>query len=288
MSRIKVASICPRMGLCDPRRNIATLEQWCIRAKDAGADLALFPEMFISGYVEQFMIDTGHASREQFLAQAEPVPGPSTQRLEQISSELGMFICAGLLEQDGDKRYNTQVIIDPQTGYLGRYRKVHVGGSEEWFATPGDDWPIFDVGGVPTGILLCRDKSHPEAARILAIEGACLLLVPHSTTQPPDMEFTAWSLRLCVVRAMENGCYVIVNNNIYDCPMHGDRTQAGYNMAVDPYGQTIHCDDGPGDEEKMAVIEVDMQTVEQRRQMEGPGAFNLWTRRPETYRRLVR
>ena len=288
MSKITVASICPRMRLCDRQANMRTLERWCAAARAAGADLAVFPEMFVSGYVEPFMLEAGYADRDSFLASAEPVPGPCVERMAQLSAELGIYICAGLLEQAGDKRYNTQVMIDPRQGYLGRYRKVHVGGGEAWFCTGGEDWPVFDVAGVPTGVMLCRDKSHPEAARILALEGAGLLLTPHSTTEPPKMALTDWSLRLCVARAMENGCYVIMNNNIYDCPMAAGRAQAGYNVAIDPYGDTIHCDSGPGDEEKMALIEVDMATVEARRQFEGPGSFNLWTRRPETYQRLLR
>ena len=287
MSSIKVAAISPRMALCDPYVNLKSVETWCVKAKDAGANLAVFPEIFITGYIEPFMIDAGHGDREKFLSLSEPVPGPSTKRMEEISRATNLFICAGILEQDGGSRYNTQVMIDPVKGYIGRYRKVQVSDQELWFSEPGNDWPVFDVLGVPTGVMLCRDKSHPEVARILALEGAQLILVPHSATELPKMKFTSWSLRICVTRAMENGCYLIVNNNIYDCPMHGERMQAGYNMAIDPYGETIHCDAGPGDQEKMAMIEIDTKIVTQRRMQEGPGAFNLWTRRPEAYQRLV-
>jgi len=287
MSSIKVATICPRMALCDRERNIKNLEGWSAKAKNAGADMAVFPEMFISGYLESFMIDAGYAHRETFLSMSEPTPGPTTRRLEKLSRELGIFICAGMLERDGQNNYNTQVMIDPAKGYVGRYRKVQIGGGEKWFCTPGDDWPVFDVLGVPTGVMLCRDKSHPEVARILALEGAQLLLVPHSTTDFAQMAFTTYSHRLCVGRAIENGCYVIANNNIYDCPMQGECRQAGYNMAIDPYGNTIHCDEGPGDEEKMALIDVDTAVVTQRRMREGLESFNLWTRRPQVYQRLV-
>lgn len=287
MSHIRVASICARMGLCDRERNMETLRRWCVSARKAGADLAVFPEIFISGYAENFMCEAGYADRKTFLSLAEKVPGPSTQILEKIASELKLFICVGLLENGGGIRYNTQVVIDPEKGYLGCYRKVHVSAGEQWFSSPGHEWPVFDIAGVPTGIMLCRDKSHPESARILALEGACLLLAPHSCTTTPMMKFTEWSRAICVARAMENGCYVIMNNNIYDCPMDDRRLQSGYTVAIDPYGRTIHCDEGPGDVEKMAVVEVDMETVAARRAMEGPGSFNLWTRKPETYQRLV-
>ena len=74
--------------------------------------------------------------------------------------------------------------------------------------------------------------------------------------------------------------------NIYDCPMSEDRSQGGFTFAIDPYGEVVHCDQGAGDEEKMALITVDSDVVRARRDMEGPG-FNLFTRRPEVYGRLV-
>lgn len=274
------------MGLSDPDRNLETVFRWSKQAAEKRADLALFPEIFITGYGEVFMYRNGYAVKEKFLSLAEPVPGKSTECLSSLSRELGIFICAGLLERFKDKYYNTQVMIDPVRGYIGGYRKVQVGSGESWFSSPGDDFPVFDVRGVPTGILICRDKSHPEVARILALHGAYLLLSPHASTQRTDMAFTEWSLKICAVRAMENGCYLIADNNIYDCPMGDGRSQAGYNFAVDPYGKIIHCDTGPADTEKMALIPVDTDTVCARRKMEGAG-FNLWTRRPEVYGRLV-
>ena len=286
MSRIIVASVCPLMGLSDPVRNLQTLTKWSCRAKEAGADLVLFPEAFITGYGEDFMYEDGYAEKQKFLSLAEPVPGPSTEALAEISEELGIFICAGVLEVDCGHRYNTQVMIDPERGYAGGYRKVQVGSGEAWFSEPGNDWPVFDVRGIPTGIMICRDKSHPEVARILALEGAILLLAPHASSQRADMGFTTWSLKICAVRAMENGCYLIANNNIYDCPMNAERAQAGYNFAIDPYGEIVHCDQGPGDVEKMALIVVDTDVVRRRRDLEGPG-FNLFSRRPEAYGRLV-
>ena len=60
MSSIKVAAICPRMALCDPYVNLKSVETWCVKAKDAGANLAVFPEIFITGYIEPF---TGESKR---------------------------------------------------------------------------------------------------------------------------------------------------------------------------------------------------------------------------------
>ena len=99
------------------------------------------------------------------------------------------------------------------------------------------------------------------------------------------MRFTDWSLRLCAARAMENGCYLIANNNIFNCPIEPEE-QAGYTFVIDPYGRVIHCDAPPGDTEKMALITVDTEVVRERREMEGEH-FNLWSRTPSAYHRLV-
>ncbi len=286
MSVIQVASISPRMGLSHPERNLRTLARWSRKAARRGADLAFFPEMFITGYGEEFMYASGFADRKHFLSLAEPVPGPSTDRIFDVARDLDICICAGLLEREGSRRYNTQVLITPERGCIGRFRKVHPGPGEAWFSHPGGDWPVLDLRGVGVGLLICRDKSFPEAARILALEGAELLLAPHSSTQRPGMGFRTWSLKISSVRAMENGCYLIANNNIYDCPMKGERRQAGYTFAVDPFGELIHCDRGPADRPKMSLIAVDTDQVRRRREWEGPG-FNLWSRHPQAYRRLT-
>ena len=285
MAVLKVASVCPLMKPADPEANLQTLERWAMKATDAGADLVLFPETFISGYVTEEMCEKGLANKERFLATAEPIPGPATERLVDLSRRLGVSLCAGLLERDGQKRFITQIITTPERGLLGAYRKVQVAALESWFSESGNEFPVFDVGGIPTGIMICRDKSHPEVARVLALEGAILLLNPHSSTDTPQMRFTDWSLRLCTARAMENGCYIIANNPVFDCNINSEE-QTAYTFAIDPYGSVIHCDSPPGDTEKMALITVDTEVVHQRREMEGEH-FNLWSRTPGAYQRLV-
>jgi (R)-amidase len=275
------------MALGDPERNLETLERWTVTAAREEADLAFFPEMFITGYAENFMIESGYVELEKLMSLAEPVPGPTTQRLAELSRDMNIAVCAGLLERDGADLYNTQVLIDPQIEYPRMFRKIQVGPGElGGRVQSGDEFPVYEVGGVPTGCMICRDKSHPEVARILALEGAELILTPHASTVPPRMGFTTWSLKICAVRAMENGCFVIANNNIYDCPMIEGRSLAGYNFAIDPYGEVIHCDSGPPDTEKIAFITVDRNKVDERRNWEGSG-FNLYTRRPDAYSRLV-
>lgn len=286
MSIITVASICPLLHPAQPERNLGNVRRWAEAAAAAGAQLALFPELYVTGYMADEMDAWPAARQEAFRALAEPVPGPGTDRLVAWSRALGVHLCAGMLERDGAALYNTQVLVAPAEGLLGRYRKVHVAEREAWFSQPGDDFPVFDVEGVSTGIMICRDKSFPEAARILALDGAQLLLNPHSFLGAAAQPFTDWSLRLCVGRAMENGCYLVANNNVFDHPDVTDR-QAGHTFAIDPYGKVVALSTGPGHLESLTLVRIDTDVVRERRASEGVH-FNLWSRRPEAYGRLVR
>jgi len=139
-----------------------------------------------------------------------------------------------MLEQAQTHRYNTQVLVTPNSECFGRYRKIQVAAREAWFSQPGNDCPVFDVAGIPIGILICRDKSFPEIARMPALNGAFVLLNPYSTLESPSHPFRDWSLKLCTARAMENGCYIIVNNNVVASEAVQSRQQAGYSFALDP------------------------------------------------------
>jgi len=285
MAKIKVASVCATTVASNPQKNLQTLARWAEQAARSNADLVVFPEMYVTGLATDSAYEANLASKESFLALAEPVPGPITTELASLACRLGIFICAGMIEQEGDQCFITQVMIDPDQGVAGCYRKIQVGHCERWFSQSGNTFPVFEVRGVKVGIMLCRDKSYPEIARILALEGAQLILNPHSTLDSPQQQFTQWSLKLCTARAMENGCYLVANNNIFD-PCSISDMQAGYCFAIDPYGEVIHCDNENPSQEKMVVIEVDTGIVQARREMEGQH-FNLWSRTPQAYRRLI-
>ena len=286
MASIRIASICPRMVPADSAANFDTMLRWATRAAKDGADLALFPELFLPGYPGDAYKTIPAPIRARFLAEATSGPGPVIQRLAACADALDLHLCIGLLERDGGQRYNTQVLIAPGRGCIARYRKLQVAAREAWFSDPGNDFPVCDLGGISTGMLICRDKAFPEIARILALNGAHLLLNPHATLDSDQQPFRQWSLKLCTARAMENGCYLIANNSIVEAPSISPESQAGYTFAIDPWGHTIHCDNEPGDTERMAMITIDSDVVARRRAAEGVH-FNLQSRRPGAYGRLV-
>ncbi len=159
------------------RRNLAESEQGIRQAAAAGANLVLLPELHTSTYFCQ----TEDASR---FDQAEAVPGPTTQHLAAIASELGVVIVASVFERRAAGLYhNTAVVLERDGSVAGCYRKMHIpddpGYYEKFYFAPGDQGfvPVATSVGV-LGVLVCWDQWYPEAARLMALAGAEILLYP--------------------------------------------------------------------------------------------------------------
>jgi predicted amidohydrolase len=135
-----------------------------------------------------------------YAGAAEPIPGPSTDRLGEKARRYGMYIVAGLTERDGAVDYNTAVLIDRHGRVAGRYRKVHLPREEiEGGLTPGGVYPVFDTDFGRIGMMICWDAEYVDAARALAIQGAEILFVPAA----------GGYLTLLKARALENHLYVV-------------------------------------------------------------------------------
>ena len=115
---------------------------------------------------------------------AEPVPGPSTGRFGALAAELGIVIVTSLFEKRAEGLYhNTAVVLDADGSIAGRYRKMHIpddpGYYEKYYFTPGDlGFEPIDTAAGRLGVLVCWDQWYPEAARLMALAGAQLLLYP--------------------------------------------------------------------------------------------------------------
>jgi N-carbamoylputrescine amidase len=164
---------------CGNRReaNLDTSIQGIRRAAQQGARLVLLPELHGSRYFCQTE-DVCH------FTLAETIPGPTTDVLGQIAAELGIVIVASLFERRASGIYhNTAVVLDIDGRVAGRYRKMHIpddpGFYEKFYFTPGDlgfEPVVTSVGKL--GVLVCWDQWFPEAARLMALAGADLLLYP--------------------------------------------------------------------------------------------------------------
>jgi predicted amidohydrolase len=192
-------------------------------AAQAGADLVVFPEMFLSGY------NIGEAA----FKLAEPVDGPGTAAVERIAGDSGITVLYGYPERSGDRVFNSACLIHPAHGALANYRKTHLYGAEEkrLFA-PGEDWVVAELEGLKIGILICYDIEFPEAVRALALAGAELIAVPTALIQPFDIV----ARTLVPARAFENQVYVAYAGL---CGREGRLGYCGLSCIVGPDGQDL-------------------------------------------------
>jgi len=198
--KYRVAAVQYEPTLGEKEKNLADLLRLVEEAAQHEARLIVLPEMATTGYCWE--------SRTEIAPQVEPIPGPSTDRFQQLASSYGCYIAVSLPEVDPttDVYYNSMALIGPE-GIVGTYRKIHSYISEPRWARDGDlGMPVWDTPlGRLTG-LICMDATFFEAGRIPALHGADVLLFP-----------TNWLDEKCpssswMARAFENGVYFISAN----------------------------------------------------------------------------
>ena len=204
--------------------------------------------------------------------QAEPIPGPSTDFYGTLAKELQVVIVTSLFERRTTGLYhNTAVVLEKDGTIAGKYRKMHIpddpGYYEKFYFTPGDlGFQPIDTSVGRLGVLVCWDQWYPEAARLMALAGAELLIYPtaigydpNDTKDEQERQRIAWQT---VQRghAVANGLPVVAVNRVGEedgVPFWGTSFIAG------PQGELLY--EAPVDKEVEQVVEVDMQRSEQVR-----------------------
>ena len=189
------------------------------QAAARGAQIVCLQELFRSQYFCQ-------VEDHRFFDLAEPIPGPSTERLAALAKELGVVIVASLFEKRAEGLYhNTAAIIDADGSYLGKYRKMHIPDDpqyyEKFYFTPGDlGFRSWDTRFARIGVLVCWDQWYPEAARLTAMSGAQILFYPTAIGWlPPEkaeygaQQQSAWET-IQRSHAIANGVYVCAVNRV--------------------------------------------------------------------------
>jgi predicted amidohydrolase len=214
-TKVTIASI--RSVLAEPERNLERVRAACARAGHDGARLLLLPELML----------TGHGGHRRMIDNAQAVPeGPLAREMLRLSGEHGLCICVGMAELDGTVVYNSQIVVD-RGRWLGCQRKINLSGDEyQWFGN-GESLPLFDIGDVRFGIVICYDNLFPEHALLHSLAGADLLLCPHAarTGEWPDPlteEFQATKIReqqehfrlVHRARAYDHNVFVLVSNAV--------------------------------------------------------------------------
>lgn len=208
---------------------------------------------------------------------AEPIPGPATDFYGQLAQELGVVIVTSFFEKRAPGLYhNTAVVLERDGSIAGVYRKMHIpddpGYYEKFYFTPGDlGFHPIETSVGRLGLLVCWDQWYPEAARLMALAGAELLIYPtaigyddRDDREEQERQRTAWQL---VMRghAVANGLPVIAVNRVGREPAPGDDPEAGItfwgsSFATGPQGEMLI--ELPLTEEATEIIDIDLKRCE--------------------------
>lgn len=278
MEPLKIALL--QIAPCDSlNENLKKGMGACRKAREMGADIALFPEMFSNGYRIYGRLV------EEWQAEAIPADGEFVGAFGKLAKELNMAIGITLLERyDGDPR-NALVLFDRFGERRLSYSKVHTCDFDvERNLTPGEDFYVTELdtacGPVKVGAMICYDREFPESARILMLKGAELILTPNAC----PMEINRLSqLR---ARAFENMLAVVTCNypgTVPDCN-GGSSAFDGVAYLPDLEGSRDTCILQAGEEEGIYIARLDLEQLRAYRACEAHG--NAW-RHPKKYGLLV-
>jgi 5-aminopentanamidase len=270
---LRIAGFQLSVEFARPDRNLETLVEKVEEAAKAGVELAIFPEAFLAGYC--------YRSKDEALEVAEPIPGPSADRIVDTCRKYDLHVVYGTLERDGDRLFNAAVLVGPE-GVVGVYRKTHLPflGVDK-FATPGDRaYRVYDVRGVKVAMLICYDGSFPEATRCMMLEGADLVCLP---TNWPTGGIGAAEF-LTAARAYENTIYFAAVNRV------GDERGfhfIGRSRICGPDGRTLAevWNEEPG----VMIADIDPAASRRKHLVRIPGEHEIdrvKDRRPDLYGRL--
>jgi N-carbamoylputrescine amidase len=223
--------------------NVSVALGWIREAAARGAHIVCLPELFATHYPCQ---DEDHAR----FALAEPIPGPTHDRLQQAAAEHRVVVIASLFERRAPGLYhNTAVVFDADGQSLGRYRKMHIPDDplyyEKFYFTPGDlGFRCFRSRYGCLGVAICWDQWYPEAARLMALQGAELLFYPTAIGWLPaekkqygDSQLAAWQTSMRA-HGIANGLFVAAVNRV---GVEGQLEFWGSSFVSDPYGNVMAC-----------------------------------------------
>tara|TARA_R110002126_G_scaffold97190_18_gene226795 strand:- start:1174 stop:2046 length:873 start_codon:yes stop_codon:yes gene_type:complete len=222
-----------QLALAPGEDNFPLIREQVLAAKRRypNLDMVLLPELCTYGPAPRF---------------AEPLPGPTEQKYQQLAIEAGLWLCNGsLFERDGDNIYNTSSVISPEGKVHCRYRKVYPFLPYEIGVSCGDSFKVFDIPGVGCfGLSICYDMWFPESIRALVWQGAEVILHPTLTN---TIDRNA-ELAIARANAAMNHCYMV------DINVAGSMG-VGQSIVVGPGGEVIHQ---AAVQHEVIVVELDL------------------------------
>lgn len=271
MKQINVGII-QQHNTADIKQNMQRLAESIKSLAQDGANLIVLQELHNGLYFCQ-------TENVDLFDLAESIPGPSTEFYGSLAKELGVVIVTSLFEKRAPGLYhNTAVVIESDGTIAGKYRKMHIPDDpayyEKFYFTPGDlGFHPIDTSIGRLGMLVCWDQWYPEAARLMALQGAELLIYPTAigyessdSEEEQQRQREAWTT---VQRghAVANGLPVISVNRVGFEPDPSKQTNGiqfwGSSMVVGPQGEFLYR--APADEEVSRIVKVDLERSEQVR-----------------------
>ena len=265
----------------DVAENLTKGCEYVAEAGRNGAQIVCLPELATTEY---FCV----GMHPEFLDYAEPIPGPSTERMARVARDAGVYVVFPVYEKVRDgELYNSAVFIDRGGEIVGLYRKnmiplVKVGdveGNEKFYFRPGNlGYPVWDTDlGIRVGVTICYDRHFPEGPRCLALNGADVMFVPTATPLGGEM----WEVELRG-HAIANLFWVGAANRVgRDRDGHFDLDFYGRSLWIAPNGEIDTAAGTAGDELLYCEIDTDVS----KRYRDAWGFFR--DRRPEVYREVT-
>ncbi|MBI2287389.1 MAG: acyltransferase [Chloroflexi bacterium] len=259
--KIKVAAIQMKVPSEHKEENIAHALELVKKCSGAKPRIICLPELFSTLY---FAV----TEAVEMLDLAETIPGPTTDTLAGIAKKCNAYIAGSIFERDKLERlyYNCAFLISPEGTLVGKYRKAHIpfvnhGGkylNEKYYFRPGDlGFPVFPMDQSKVGLLICYDRSFPEAWRCLELKGAEIVLVP---TASAGWRSESWEIGLRT-KAVEHNTFVIAPNRVGEENFYRKNSPAffGSSLIVDPLGNVL-AKAGAKDEE-IVTAELDFAAM---------------------------
>jgi len=253
----------------DPDENVTRAIAGIRDAAGRGAGIVCLPELFRTQYFCQ-------REDADLFDLAEPIPGPTTERLAAVARECRTALIVSLFERRAPGLYhNTAVILDADGAVRGRYRKMHIPDDplyyEKFYFTPGDlGFLAFDTQVGRVGTLVCWDQWYPEGARLTALAGAEVLFYPTAIGWHPSekaehgvAQLGAWQT-IQRGHAIANGVYVVAVNRVgHEGSSAGGLEFWGASFVVDPFGIVVA--EASHTAEEVLVVECDRRRIEEVR-----------------------
>ncbi|MBI4330708.1 MAG: carbon-nitrogen hydrolase family protein [Chloroflexi bacterium] len=272
--KVRIAGVQMAPEIAQKRANLDKCLDRLHEAAAAGARLVVFPECCLTGYC--------FSSREEARPMAETIPGPATEGAAEACRKLRVYAVLGLIERDGGRLYNAAVLLGPE-GVIASYRKVHLPylGVDRFLNKGNLPFAVHHTRAGNLGLNICYDASFPESARVMALAGADIIILP---TNWPEGRQRVPNF-VINTRAFENKVHYVAVDRV------GRERGTGFigrSKIVDAGGDTL-AEAGPVNEE-IIYADVDLTRARTKRTVVIPGQFEfdlLRDRRPDFYRPLT-